>query len=64
VVPDRECHIRLRAFGKDVSSCWEFCVSYRAHFDVWEQFIFTMVVVRAVVINTGLPKDLSLLYSF
>ncbi len=23
----------------------------------WEQFIFTMVVVRAVVINTGLPKD-------
>jgi hypothetical protein len=34
-------------------------------FDVWERFIFTMVVVRGggktVVINSGLPKDLSVL---
>lgn len=44
------------------------CVSYMAHFDAWEQFIFTMVVVRGagktVIINTGLPKDLSVLDPF
>lgn len=44
------------------------CVYYMQQFDVWEPFIFTMVVVRGngktVVINTGLPKDLSMLDPF
>lgn len=41
------------------------CIYYMERFDVWERFIFTMVVVRGegktIVINSGLPKDLSVL---
>ena len=44
------------------------CIFYMERFDVWEQFIFTMIVIRGegktVVINSGLPKDLSILDPF
>jgi hypothetical protein len=44
------------------------CVSYMEGFDRWENFIFTMVVIRGegktIVINTGLPRDLSILDPF
>jgi hypothetical protein len=44
------------------------CVYYMERFDVWERFIFTMIVIRGegktLVINTGLPKDLSVLDPF
>ncbi|MCI0628805.1 MAG: hypothetical protein L0387_45370 [Acidobacteria bacterium] len=41
------------------------CIYYMERFDVWEPFVFTMVVVRGeghtIVINSGLPKDLTVL---
>jgi len=44
------------------------CIYYMERFDVWEPFIFTMIVARGegktVVINSGLPKDLSVLDPF
>jgi len=41
------------------------CIYYMERFEVWEGFVFTMVVIRGggktVMINSGLPKDLTVL---
>ena len=41
------------------------CIYYMERFDVWERFIFTIVVIqgegKTLVINSGLPEDLTVL---